>query len=228
MGFETPSTKERVFLAGLSMFAEKGFADTTVREICKQAESSNMNVVNYYFGGKEELYRAILEMMFSELGNRMESMGSTDTGTPPEKRLFDLIATHCSMLFAGGKVAADFIAIYNKEIAQPSKFFNELIDRHMTGQNKDIVDLVGEILGPDAPRWLCQDCAVSVFSQIIYYSTTWVLYRRVNPNHPGMEAYHEHLADHVYRFSMAGLAEMKRAFEAGELLAPENMGGFNE
>jgi AcrR family transcriptional regulator len=220
MGFVPVSTREKVFVAGISVFAKKGFKGATVREICKLAGSANMNAVNYYFGGKAKLYRAILEMMFAELGNRMRSLGSTDETLDPRRRLCDLIRAYCAMLFTGGEMGSNILAIFNNEMAQPTSYLDELIDAHMVPQNRDILSLMREIMGDDAPRWLLQDCAVSVFSQVMYYSTTWVIYRRLNPEHPGMEACHEHLAEHVCRFSLAGIDEMKRAFEAGESRAP--------
>ncbi|QGY39891.1 DUF1956 domain-containing protein [Pseudodesulfovibrio cashew] len=220
MGLEATTTRDKLFLAGISVFAQYGYAGARVREICKRADSSNMNAINYYFGGKEKLYQAILELMFAELGNRMRLLGSSENNKTPEERLCDLVRSYCAMLFAGGEVGSEILAIFNNEMAQPSEFLNELIDKHMVGQNEAILDLVGELIGKDAPRWLLQDSAVSVFSQIIYYSSTWVVYRRVHPDHPGMEAYHQHLAEHVCRFSLAGLREMKHAFEANALIAP--------
>jgi AcrR family transcriptional regulator len=177
--------------------------------------------VNYYFGGKDALYRKILHMMFAELGNRMQTLGSEDRSVDPERRLCDLVRSYCAMLFAGGKPGADSLAIFNNEMSQPSALLNELVDAHLVPQNRAILALFRELMGEDAPEWLLRDCAVSVFSQVMYYSTTWVIFSRVNPDHPGMAAYHEHLAEHVCRFSLAGIREMRRAHAAGELAPPD-------
>lgn len=223
MGTEPATTKERVFVAAIKVFAQKGFKGATVREICKRAASGNMNVVNYYFGGKAKLYKAILEIMFAELGNRMRALGSTDSAVDPEKRLRDLIQTYCSMLFSSGDIGADMLSIYNNEMAQPSPFLNYLVNRYLVPQNKDILMLFRDLLGAHAPHWLLRDTAVSVFSQIMYYSSISVMFKQVHPTHPGMEAYHAHLAEHVFRFSMAGIKEMRRAFAAGELTSRETI-----
>ncbi len=208
-------------MAAIKVFARKGYKGATVREICKEAASGNMNVVNYYFGGKAKLYRAILEIMFAELGNRMRTLGSTDSAVDPEKRLHDLIRTYCSMLFSSGEIGNDLLAIFNNEMAQPSPYLNDLVNTYMVPQNKDILILFRDLLGVDAPHWLLRDTAVSVFSQVMYYTTVLVIFKQVHPTHPGMEAYHAHLAEHVFRFSMAGIKEVKRAFAAGELVRPE-------
>ena len=41
------------------LFAERGYAATTCKEICLQAET-NISAVNYHFGGKDGLYSAVL------------------------------------------------------------------------------------------------------------------------------------------------------------------------
>lgn len=51
--------KDRIFTAATRLFAEKGFDSVSVREICKQAETS-MNMVHHYFGSKGELFDAII------------------------------------------------------------------------------------------------------------------------------------------------------------------------
>lgn len=51
---------DKLIKAGTSLFAEKGYHETSVRDIAKTA-GVNPSLINYHFGGKEELYRTILE-----------------------------------------------------------------------------------------------------------------------------------------------------------------------
>ena len=51
----TDDARTRMLNAAGPIFADKGFAAATVREICQQAEV-NLAGVNYYFGDKERLY----------------------------------------------------------------------------------------------------------------------------------------------------------------------------
>ncbi len=50
--------RENLLRAGLHLFAEKGFAATSTREIAREA-GCNLSLINYYFGGKEGLYEAV-------------------------------------------------------------------------------------------------------------------------------------------------------------------------
>ena len=56
-----PKTRERLLETAIDMFAEKGYAGTSVREIVEQAGVSKP-VLYYYFQSKEGLFLAILEM----------------------------------------------------------------------------------------------------------------------------------------------------------------------
>src|ERR1019366_7233880 len=50
--------RERLLLAGLRLFAEQGFAKTSIRQIALAA-GANVAAVSYYFGNKAGLYRAV-------------------------------------------------------------------------------------------------------------------------------------------------------------------------
>ena len=53
-------TREEILLAAQHIFAEKGFAETGVRDITKRA-GVNQSLVSRYFGGKLKLFEAALE-----------------------------------------------------------------------------------------------------------------------------------------------------------------------
>jgi AcrR family transcriptional regulator len=57
---KVPSVKERLLVAGLEIFAERGFEATDVRELTHRA-GANLAAVNYHFGSKERLYETVLE-----------------------------------------------------------------------------------------------------------------------------------------------------------------------
>ncbi len=57
---EKLDTKVKILLIAEELFAELGFDATSTRLIAKKAEV-NIAMLNYYFGGKEGLYMAIIE-----------------------------------------------------------------------------------------------------------------------------------------------------------------------
>ena len=64
MTSEPASPKQRLLKEASRIFGEKGFAGTSVREICKAADTSS-NMIHHYFGSKQGLYDAVIAR-FSE------------------------------------------------------------------------------------------------------------------------------------------------------------------
>jgi AcrR family transcriptional regulator len=58
---KAPNARDRVLQTAVGIFAQKGYAGTSVREIAEQAGVSKP-VLYYYFKSKEGLFLAILEM----------------------------------------------------------------------------------------------------------------------------------------------------------------------
>ena len=54
------NSKQKILNSATKLFAHKGFDAVSVREICKDAEV-NLCMISYYFGGKKELYNAIID-----------------------------------------------------------------------------------------------------------------------------------------------------------------------
>ena len=54
------SIKARLLEAGRTLFADRGFAGVSVREICKAADASS-TMIHHYFGSKQGIFDAIIE-----------------------------------------------------------------------------------------------------------------------------------------------------------------------
>ena len=66
------TTREEILNMAQKVFAEVGFKEATVRQICKAAKA-NVCLISYYFGGKDGLYNAVFERVGQ---NRVEQMRS--------------------------------------------------------------------------------------------------------------------------------------------------------
>src|SRR6185503_18874135 len=60
------ATRARILDVAEQMFAEHGVAETTIRMITEAAQV-NVAAVNYHFGGKDKLVRAVIDRRFSSL-----------------------------------------------------------------------------------------------------------------------------------------------------------------
>ena len=61
----TDNAEERIRAAAKKLFTEKGFANTTVRNVAEEADV-NIALLNYYFRSKEKLFQAIFAESFQE------------------------------------------------------------------------------------------------------------------------------------------------------------------
>lgn len=76
-------TVHKILNAAAPLFAQKGFAAVSVKELAEAAEV-NIALISYYFGGKENLYAAILETQFELVDNIIASIRSEEN-CPIEK-----------------------------------------------------------------------------------------------------------------------------------------------
>ena len=74
--------QEKLFAAAIPLFAEKGYAAVSIREIAK-ATDVNVSSISYYFRGKEGLYHAIIESHIATISKAISSA----EGLSPEERL---------------------------------------------------------------------------------------------------------------------------------------------
>lgn len=63
---------EKILLAAEKVFAEKGYAGTSMGNIAEEAELPRSNL-HYYFSTKDELYRDVLLGLLSRSGSRTPS-----------------------------------------------------------------------------------------------------------------------------------------------------------
>jgi AcrR family transcriptional regulator len=72
------TTRERLLQAATRLFADNGYRGASVRDICNLA-GSNPGAVSYHFGGKRQLYRAVLRRAAAGLAD-MGPVNADDTG----------------------------------------------------------------------------------------------------------------------------------------------------
>lgn len=215
---ESPDTKKRLFMAGIKVFAREGFKGATVRDICKEAGAANATAVNYYFGGKAGLYRAILELAFAENRRlRKEREAILAGAETPEERLRSYLGIMLSVGFEDKPLLEDVVTIVLREMTKPSEHLDPVIEEHVRADNAELGEILRGILGPDAPDYLIRDSGVSIAGQLFYYMAFWPMFSKVFPEHPGINAYKDTLLEHIMRFSMAGLEATAQALRSGRI-----------
>src|SRR5436190_19914342 len=82
-------TRMRIIKAASRIFAESGYEGASIRNIVAKADV-NQAAINYHFGSKEGLYRAVLNSALEALQKADESVPSPET-LPRETALREFI-----------------------------------------------------------------------------------------------------------------------------------------
>lgn len=67
---KTDDARQLLLLNGMKLFAKNGLDGTSTRDIAK-ASNLNISLISYYFGGKEGLYKAVLEDSATQMLEQM-------------------------------------------------------------------------------------------------------------------------------------------------------------
>jgi AcrR family transcriptional regulator len=105
-------TRQRILDAALEVFAEKGFAQASTREIAKRAQA-NIASLHYHFGDKADLYRAVFTQ--SSMRTTAEVLG-----VAPEEAPFEAILRHLIRQFLNGLAEGHFPRLFAREQIDPS------------------------------------------------------------------------------------------------------------
>ncbi|MEH6575738.1 MAG: TetR/AcrR family transcriptional regulator [Amphritea sp.] len=89
------ATARKIQIAAEALFAEQGFAETTMRQITSVADV-NLAAVNYHFGSKKGLISAVAEKYLNPLVNSLndaveERLAADIEGTVPAEELLEML-----------------------------------------------------------------------------------------------------------------------------------------
>ncbi|PEN08407.1 TetR family transcriptional regulator [Longimonas halophila] len=89
---ERRTRRQAMLRAAESVFAEKGYPHATLEEIAERAEFGKGTLYNYFEGGKEEIFFAVLDTIYDELCDLIaRSVADAANGTDPRARYHALV-----------------------------------------------------------------------------------------------------------------------------------------
>lgn len=209
----SPGTRQRLIDAAGAFFAEHGFRDATVRDICTAA-GANIAAVNYHFGDKEGLYAAVLRETHCAASAHYAADLEGDPGAGPEAQLAGFIHGFMRRLFDTGRPAWHS-KLMAREMVEPSPVLDEMIRESFTPIWECLRAIVRALLGSEATDEAVRSCAASVMGQCLHYKHAGHVIRRLSPELSFTAADIERLALHISRFSLAGIAGVRAALEGG-------------
>ncbi len=118
-----PGTRDRILESALAVFAERGFDGATTRDIAARA-GTNLGLIQYYFGGKERLWRAAVDHIFARLDTVLATVAPARPDDPTQ--LAELIRV-CVRFVAANP---HFVRFMNDECKRDGPRMRWLVDRH--------------------------------------------------------------------------------------------------
>ncbi len=148
--------RQRILVAAEELFAQKGFAATSIREIASSAEV-NSAMIYYYFADKKDLYRSIVDFSSAETYRMLLKAFKGKHDPADQLRDFcteyarahymrrDIVKIIHREMLAGGEDQDGFARRY---FSESMKALKKILDRGMkTGRFRDIdVELTGSTL----------------------------------------------------------------------------------
>ena len=204
-------TPKSLLAAASEVFAEKGYRDATIAEICERAKA-NVAAVNYHFGDKETLYTEAWRHSFSESVKAHPPDGGVSDSAPPEKRLRGQVVALLRRIADEGN--REFL-IVQKELANPTGLLNEVMREELRPLQERMESLVRELLGPHTSDMQVRFCVISIISQCINPMVAIKGRKEKREGKDGppgvddIEAY----SNHVVKFSLAGIRAIREEAE---------------
>lgn len=198
-------TRRNLLVAAGKIFACKGFRDTTIAEICQQA-AANTAAISYHFGSKEALYVESWRYSFTQSLSLYPPDGGIPADASVEERLRGRILAIMRRIIDPQSHDLD---IFHKEMANPTGLLAKAMQESVEKIFKGLTLLVGQLLGKEPHAQEVLFCAMSIRAQC-FGPLLLARRRKADQGIPttGIEPLLddvEQLADHVTRFSLAGI-----------------------
>jgi TetR/AcrR family transcriptional regulator, regulator of cefoperazone and chloramphenicol sensitivity len=170
-------SRERLLMAAMRLFAERGFAQTSTREIALAA-GTNIASISYYFGDKAGLYRA----MFTAQSTHSEAdiASFTDPALSLRQALVQLFKMQVEPL-KQGDIARMCMRLWLREQLEPTGVWHDEIDNGIKPACAGLVMVLARHLKVDQPGDDMLRLAYSVVGLAIQLLVTRDVIDRVSP-----------------------------------------------
>jgi AcrR family transcriptional regulator len=188
------------------VFAERGFADATSKEICERA-GTPMASVNYHFGSRDALYEAVLIEAHRHIVD-LDALSHMTQGISDPRQKLHAVLSHLVGLATRAATPWGF-RVMLREVMSPSPVVPALVEKAIRPKAKLLLGLIAQVLGlpPDHPA-VQRGLVFSVLPCIVLL----VAPREVSAKLlPAIAKDSAGLEEELMRYVMAGLDAIARA-----------------
>ncbi len=207
-------TRDRILAVACEVFAEKGYHDATTEEICAKSKT-NIAAINYHFGSKDQLYTLVWRSAFDEATLAYPPEGGLGPDAPAEDRLRGAIYSLVGKAVNPGSIGHAGKLLL-REMINPTEVIDQVRHDAVGPLHERMTALMKELLGPKATHEQTLMCVMSIVHQCIVMGVK--LFQGKIPPHLKIdlpcESLVEMLADHITRFSLAGIRAVREHIES--------------
>lgn len=206
------TTYDRILNTASDVFCEKGFDNTTVRDICEAADA-NVAAVNYHFGDKQKLYLKVLAKWMSEFMEQSEATKGITADSTLEERMRAYVRSELKGLCVyddPSGVRRERIRLLLREVTG-DHHDHEVFECHMEEEQKVLVPIVRELLGAIDDEEVLKQANEAASGMLTHYFLMLV-------HHPetGLQSEEDldSMTDFLTAFILGGLTSIKEKYNA--------------
>lgn len=215
------ATRRRLLEVALDVFSDRGFRSATVREICTRARA-NVAAVNYHFGDKVGLYRAVIGEAKCQ-ADQAHPRSTSPQPTDPAQRLEFFVRAFVERLLKSDRCATHG-KLMAREMIEPTGVLDEVVQDTIRPTWEQLRLIVAANLGvsphDSQHEGLLRRATASVLGQVLLYRNCREVVERLHPDVLSNQAEASRIADHIVEFSLEALQGMKKRLHAGEDATP--------
>lgn len=214
-GEDRQSTKARLLEAAGHVFAEKGFDRATGREICERA-GANTAAVNYYFGGMDGLYAAVLQEATRRL-IPLATLASAVAEQPDAKAQLRAIIELAVEKLTGPVSSSWVFGVMVREFLMPTPALDALRRQQGVPKARIIASIVAELmdLPADHPA-VARGCLMLMAPFVMMLIGDRLSLKQFLPGLDFGRSGAAALSRHLLAFMLGGLAAVSRDVRDGE------------
>jgi len=198
-------TRDKLIEAAGHVFAERGYRDATIREICRRA-GANVAAVNYTFGDKMGLYTEVLRHSVRAAQTAAMS-AALDSSLTPEQTIRGVIRARLMSLC--GEARPDWhIRLVMHEFSHPTPAMARVVDEGMRPIYNRMRAAISEIIGLPPDHETTRLSVNSIVGQILFYTFSWPVLSHLQPELKLTPEELDRIAEHIANFSMAYLKKV--------------------
>jgi len=201
----TDSTRERILDAAGTVFAERGFRDATVREICSRARV-NIAAVNYHFRSKGSLHEAAMLEAHRYSSARYPVTDGLPASPTPSDRLTAFVRAFVLKVM-DRKRPSWHGRLMAREMIDPSPALSILVEREIRPNFEYLISILKDLaptLSPAQQRM----AAASVVGQCLHYFWCKEVVARLGEGFPAAGDSVETLTRHIVALTLGGLKKV--------------------